>query len=128
MFIVTVGLVFQLARVVEGKSFPIPNQQGNMAEVWAENQMRTTANFATDSTLEAIFLGGLNRQVEHHLFPKICHIHYGRTSSIVKSTAKEYGIPYNKNCSFSSALASHYRLKRMGTPLKTHKLTAVSNR
>lgn len=114
---ITMGLVFQLAHVVEGTSFPTPNQQGNMEDEWAEHQMRTTANFATNSTLAAFFLGGLNRQIEHHLFPKICHIHYGRISKIVKSTAKEYGIPYNENISFSSALASHYRLlKRMGNP------------
>jgi linoleoyl-CoA desaturase len=119
---ITMGLVFQLAHVVEGTAFPVPNQSGNMEEAWAEHQMRTTANFATDSPLAAFFLGGLNRQIEHHLFPKVCHIHYGRISKIVKQTALEYGIPYLENPTFIAALTSHYRmLKSMGAPVATAK-------
>ncbi len=114
---VTMGLVFQLAHVVEGTAFPVPNESGNMEEAWAEHQMRTTANFATHSPAAAFFLGGLNRQIEHHLFPKICHVHYGRISVIVKQTALEFGIPYHENSTFMAALGSHYRmLKAMGSP------------
>ncbi|WP_316806595.1 acyl-CoA desaturase [Pedobacter agri] len=114
---VTMGLVFQLAHVVEGTAFPVPNHSGNMEEAWAEHQMNTTANFATNSPMAAFFLGGLNRQIEHHLFPKVCHIHYGWIAVIVKKTALEYGLPYHENATFLSALASHYRmLKKMGSP------------
>lgn len=114
---ITMGLVFQLAHVVEGTAFPVPNANGNMEEAWAEHQMRTTANFATHSPAAAFFLGGLNRQIEHHLFPKICHVHYGRISVIVKQTAHEFGIPYHENSTFVAALKSHFRmLKRMGAP------------
>lgn len=114
---VTMGLVFQLAHVVEGTIFPIPNQGGDMEECWAEHQMRTTANFATQCPIAAFFLGGLNRQIEHHLFPKICHVHYGRLSVIVKQTALEFGIPYHENKTFLTALGSHYRmLRKMGRP------------
>jgi linoleoyl-CoA desaturase len=116
---ITMGLVFQLAHVVEGTAFPVPNQNGNMEEAWAEHQMNTTANFATDSPMAAFFLGGLNRQIEHHLFPKVCHVHYGRISAIVKQTALEFGIPYHENTTFVAALGSHYRmLKQMGRPVK----------
>ena len=115
---ITMGLVFQLAHVVEGTTFPIPNENGNMEEAWAEHQMRTTANFATQRPMAAFFLGGLNRQIEHHLFPKICHVHYGRIAVIVKQTALEFGIPYHENITFSAALVSHYRmLKKMGRPI-----------
>ncbi|TDG36153.1 acyl-CoA desaturase [Pedobacter changchengzhani] len=115
---ITMGLVFQLAHVVEGTIFPTPNVEGNMEEAWAEHQMRTTANFATQSPLAAFFLGGLNRQIEHHLFPKICHVHYGRVSVIVKQTALEFGLPYHENETFTKALVSHFRtLKKMGRPL-----------
>ncbi|MFF5381222.1 fatty acid desaturase family protein [Pedobacter suwonensis] len=111
----TMGLVFQLAHVVEGTTFPKTNADGNMEEAWAEHQMRTTANFATQSPISAFFLGGLNRQIEHHLFPKICHVHYGRISGIVKQTAHEFGLPYHENTTCLSALRSHYRiLKKMG--------------
>lgn len=113
---VTMGLVFQLAHVVEGTAFPVPDAVGNMEEVWAEHQMHTTANFDTNSPAAAFFLGGLNRQIEHHLFPKICHVHYGWISGIVKETASEFGLPYHENPTFLKALASHYRmLKKMGT-------------
>ncbi|MFC4210208.1 fatty acid desaturase family protein [Pedobacter lithocola] len=111
----TMGLVFQLAHVVEGTEFPVPDLAGNMQESWAEHQMATTANFATDCKFAAFFLGGLNRQIEHHLFPKICHIHYGSISKIVKSTALEYGIVYHENKTFPLALQSHFNmLKKMG--------------
>lgn len=104
----TMGLVFQLAHVVEGTVFPSPNNEGRMEEAWAEHQMRTTANFATGSRLAAFFLGGLNRQIEHHLFPKVCHIHYGAIGNIVRLTASEFGLPYIENRSFSAALKSHF--------------------
>ena len=111
----TMGLVFQLAHVVEGTSFPVPNESGKMEEAWAEHQMRTTANFATHDKLSAFFLGGLNRQIEHHLFPKVCHIHYGEISVIVKTTALEFNLPYNENKTFLSALRSHFLiLKKFG--------------
>lgn len=112
---VVMGLVFQLAHVVEGTDFPVPNESGNIEEAWAEHQMRTTANFAPHSSLASFFLGGLNRQIEHHLFPKICHIHYPAISVIVRQTAAEFNLPYLESPTFSSALRSHYRtLRRLG--------------
>jgi linoleoyl-CoA desaturase len=106
------GLVFQLAHVVEGTQFPHPNLEGNIEEAWAAHQMMTTANFAVDSTLAAFFCGGLNRQVEHHLFPKICHIHYPAIGKIVKATALEFNLPYIESPTFFDALCSHYRMLR----------------
>lgn len=106
------GLVFQLAHVVEGTDFPVPNEEGNMEEAWAEHQLRTTANFAPKSSLASFLLGGLNRQIEHHLFPKICHVHYPAISHIVRETAREFDLPYLESPSFFSALKSHYRLLR----------------
>lgn len=109
------GLVFQLAHTVEGTTFPLPDEGGNVQEAWAIHQMRTTANFAPRSALAAFICGGLNRQIEHHLFPKVCHIHYPAITAIVKSTAHEYGLPYLENRSFGSALQSHFRLlQRLG--------------
>lgn len=106
------GLVFQLAHVVEGTEFPKPNAQGDIEEAWAEHQMRTTANFACNSALAAFFFGGLNRQIEHHLFPKICHIHYPSIGNIVKKTALKYNLPYIESKTFGNALGSHYRMLR----------------
>ncbi|MEJ2882876.1 fatty acid desaturase family protein [Pedobacter sp. GR22-6] len=109
------GLVFQLAHVVEGTSFPLPNEEGNVEEAWAEHQMRTTANFSANSGIAAFFCGGLNRQIEHHLFPKICHIHYPEIGKIVKQTALEFNLPYIESITFSDALVSHYKtLRRLG--------------
>lgn len=111
----TMGLVFQLAHVVEGTAFPEPNKEGNIEEAWAEHQMRTTANFCSESRIAAFFLGGLNRQIEHHLFPKICHTHYGEIGKIVRQTASEFSMPYIESPTFISALRSHYRiLKKFG--------------
>jgi linoleoyl-CoA desaturase len=109
------GLVFQLAHVVEGTDFPMPNEKGNIEEAWAIHQMRTTANFARNSTLANFLCGGLNFQIEHHLFPRICHIHYRPISDIVKQTAEEFNLPYIESETFGGAIASHYKmLKKFG--------------
>jgi linoleoyl-CoA desaturase len=109
------GLVFQLAHVVEGTEFPEPDTQGNIEEAWAIHQMHTTANFARKSPLATFLCGGLNMQVEHHLFPKVCHVHYPAISEIVKQTAHEFNLPYHEQPTFLLALRSHYRvLRRLG--------------
>lgn len=106
------GLIFQLAHVVEATCFPMPDEQGDIQAAWAIHQLQTTANFAPESSLVTFFCGGLNRQIEHHLFPKISHIHYPALSGIIKQTAHEFGLPYLENRSFASALQSHVRLLR----------------
>jgi linoleoyl-CoA desaturase len=111
------GLVFQLAHVVEGTTFPVPTGQGTIEDAWAIHQVRTTANFAPRSWLASFLCGGLNRQIEHHLFPKVCHIHYPAIAAIVKQTAQEFDLPYLENTTFGGALLSHYKiLKLMGRP------------
>ncbi len=102
--------VFQLAHVVEGTVFPEPDEKGNIEEEWAINQMNTTADFAQNSRLVTFFVGGLNYQVEHHLFQRICHVHYPAIAPIVKQTAEEYGVNYLCNDTFADALLAHVRL------------------
>ena len=97
-----------MARLVEDTEMPNPQGDENIEETWAAHQMRTTANFARKNPVVNFLCGGLNLQVEHHLFPKICHIHYVEISEIVKETAEEFGLPYNENATFGSALKSHY--------------------
>lgn len=109
------GLVFQLAHAVEETDFPEPDNLGSMEESWAVHQMQTTANFSMKSPFAAFFCGGLNFQIEHHLFANICHIHYPAISHIVRRVAEKHGVPYHENVTFLDALGSHYRiLKRMG--------------
>ena len=74
------------------------------------HQMCTTANFGMDSFLTSFICGGLNFQVEHHLFPKVCHIHYPAISKIVKETAESMDVPYLYNDTFFTALKSHYQV------------------
>ncbi len=79
--------------------------------------MKTTGNFAMKNRFINWYVGGLNFQIEHHLFPNICSIHYTAISPIVKETAEEYGVPYNYYETFGEAIASHYRqLKKWGKP------------
>ena len=109
---ITIGLVFQLAHVVEDTAFPTTNDNGDIEEAWAIHQMQTTANFGRKDWLTNYLCGGLNMQVEHHLFPTVCHIHYAAISDIVKETAIEFNVPYLENISFWTAMASHYRMLR----------------
>ncbi|MBL4705746.1 MAG: acyl-CoA desaturase [Flavobacteriales bacterium] len=113
----TLGLVFQLAHVVEGVEFVELNEDRHISDAWAIHQMKTTANFSCDSSLAAFLCGGLNFQVEHHLFPKVCHVHYPKISKIVREIAKKHNVPYIENKTFLDALKSHSRvLKLHGSP------------
>ncbi len=107
-------VIFQLAHTVEGTSHPLPTD-GTIENNWAIHQMNTTVNFARSNKFLNWYLGGLNFQVEHHLFPTVCHVHYPAIAEIVKSTAEEFGVPYLENKTFGQALTSHMRtLKRFG--------------
>jgi linoleoyl-CoA desaturase len=106
----TMAMVFQPAHVVDNTNFPEPDENGNIEEEWAAHQMRTTANFATRSKLVTWLTGGLNMQIEHHLFPNICHIHYPKIAPIVREVAKNNNIPYLENATFSEAIKAHYNL------------------
>jgi len=114
---IILGVIFQLAHVVEQTDHPQPDENAHIDNHWLIHEMETTANFARDNKLLCWYVGGLNFQIEHHLFPKVCSIHYPAISHIVEATAKEYGVPYHMNDTFLGAVASHYRvLKKHGQP------------
>src|SRR6478736_5245092 len=107
-----ISIVFQLAHVVEINHFP---EEKKIVGDWALHQMSTTSNFETSNKLLSWMLGGLNFQIEHHLFPKVSHIHYARINSLVKETCKEFNIKYNEYSTMFSAMASHVNyLRKMG--------------
>jgi linoleoyl-CoA desaturase len=107
-----ISIVFQLAHVVELTDFP---QQKEIEKEWAVHQISTTSNFATGNPVLFWLLGGLNFQVEHHLFPRISHIHYPQISKLVRETCREFNITYNEYTSMSKAFISHLiYLRRMG--------------
>lgn len=114
---VVIAVTFQLAHVVEHTEFvaPVAGETTHVETEWAIHQIRTTANFGTDSRALNWFLGGLNFQVEHHLFPRISHVHYPKINKIVRETCQEYGITYTEFPSMFSALCSHLKhLKKVG--------------
>lgn len=109
------SLIFQPAHVIPETMPAQLNVDGQPVFDWAEHQLRTTANFATNSKWFTWYTGGLNHQIEHHLFPGISHIHYGKISRIVKETAKEFGLPYYSAPTFLKALINHgTMLKQLG--------------
>jgi len=108
-------VIFQLAHSVEETSHPLPNEKGIIENEWAIHQMNTTVNFSRKNRLLSWYVGGLNFQVEHHLFPKICHIHYPKIAGIVERTAAEFNVPYLEHKTFGHALRSHFAtLRRFG--------------
>jgi linoleoyl-CoA desaturase len=104
-----ISIVFQLAHVVEGADFPTPDETGVIRSSWAVEQVRTTSNFAQKSVIAFWLFGGLNHQIEHHLFPKIAHVHYRKIAKIVRSACAEYGITYS-SLPLGKAIASHFRM------------------
>ncbi len=116
---VTLSVVFQLAHCVEEAEFidprMRPSEAGTLVLDFSAHQLATTIDFARDNKLLSWYVGGLNFQAEHHLFPRVCHLHYPALAEIVGATAAEYGVRYTATPTLKAALASHYRwLKRMG--------------
>jgi linoleoyl-CoA desaturase len=126
----TLAIVFQLAHCVEGVVFPrVPAEASagaaQMPEAWAEHQMKTTANFGK-TWMATWICGGLDHQIEHHLFPRICHVHYPALAPIVRRCAEEHGLPYVHNGSFVQAVGVHARtLKKLGTGIDVEAFEAA---
>ena len=121
------ALIFQSAHVIEDTEFYKTDENGCVENNWAIHQMKTTANFANGSIFFSWFIGALNYQIEHHLFPNICHVHYKDLAKIVKKTSAEYNVPYHEHKTFFGALKSHFTLlHRLGTGKYDRDLAAAS--
>jgi len=109
------SVVFQLAHVVKETANPVPNENGEIENTWAIHQLFTTTNFAPKNWIVNWYTGGLNHQIEHHIFPNISHVHYGKISKIVKETAQECNLPYYEYKTMRSAVIAHFKhLKELG--------------
>jgi linoleoyl-CoA desaturase len=112
---IVLGVVFQLAHCVEQAQFPADGGSGRIDKSWAVHQVETSVDFARSSLGASWLLGGLNFQIEHHLFSRICHVNYPAIAPLVERTCREFGIEYHCNTTFAAALRSHYRwLRAMG--------------
>ncbi len=101
------AMIFQPAHVVPTSNYPVPDDSGNIDADWAVSQLFNTANFAPKAKVFSWYVGGLNFQIEHHLFPNICHVHYDKLAKIVKETAEEFNLPYISQKTFYGALREH---------------------
>lgn len=115
------SIVFQLAHCVGEAEFPVPvtstDGQPRMQTDWAVHQVQTTVDFARGNRVLCWLLGGLNFQIEHHLFNKISHVHYPEISKVVEETCREFGVRYAAHRTLLGALAAHFRwLVLMGRP------------
>ena len=103
------SIVFQLAHVVDETTNPVPNDEGEIENTWAIHQLYTTANFAPKNAIVNWFTGGLNHQIEHHIFPNISHVHYSKIAEIVKETARECNLPYHEFKTMRGAVIAHFK-------------------
>ncbi len=115
----TLACAFQLAHCVEDADFSeVPKGNATFEREWAVHQVESTVDFAKGNRAVTWYLGGLNFQVEHHLFPRICHLHYPALAGIVEATCRDHGVHYRSSGTLRSALGSHWRwLRKMGQPL-----------
>jgi linoleoyl-CoA desaturase len=111
-----IAIVFQLAHVVEETTFhDVEINSGKLDIEWAVHQINTSSNFATRSRIVRWYTGGLNHQVEHHLFPRISHVHYPAINKIVIDTCKKFNVQYNEHKTLFQAIRSHVvHLRAMG--------------
>ncbi len=115
---VILSVVFQLAHTVEQADFPcVDKSTGRIENAWAVHQVQSSVDFARNNRLVSWLVGGLNFQIEHHLFPTLSHVNYPAISAIVEKTCREYGVHYSAHPTLGGAVASHYRwLRRMALP------------
>ncbi len=116
---IVLSVVFQLAHCVEEAQFPrVAPGADHLQDEWAVHQVQTTVDFARTNRLLTWYVGGLNFQIEHHLFPRICHVHYPRIAGIVEAVCAEFGVRYTAHDRLLGAVSSHWRwLERMGRPV-----------
>lgn len=109
-------IVFQLAHVVEKTGFDQAGEEPKIIDNdWAVHQVLTTSDFAPKSKLVSWFVGGLNFQIEHHLFPRVSHVHYPAISRIVESECIKFNLPYHSYNTMGAAIVSHVRvMKQLG--------------
>lgn len=106
----SISLVFQTAHIMPDVEFPQADENGMVEGERMLHQLATTCNYSENSRIFAWMIGGLNHQVEHHLFPDICHVHYRKIAPIVKATAAEYNVPYHSKKTFFKALVDHSKM------------------
>ncbi|MBC3758844.1 acyl-CoA desaturase [Hyunsoonleella sp. SJ7] len=107
-----VSIVFQIAHIMPMNEFPLPNEKGMMKDDWYGHQFATTTNFSPNSKLIFWLVGGLNYQVEHHVLPDVCHVHYKKITKIVADTAREFGLPYHVKKTLLHAVKDHIKMLR----------------
>ena len=109
------SIIFQLAHVVDDVETVLPEEVNQSPRAWAVHQLSTTVNFATKNKMLSYLIGGLNYQIEHHIFPTISHIHYPKLAEIVKKTTSEFNLPYNEYRTFADAFTAHVKqLQKLG--------------
>jgi linoleoyl-CoA desaturase len=108
------GVIFQLAHINRDAAFPEPvGDPPYIEKEWAVHQVETTVDFAPHNRLLSWYIGGLNYQIEHHLFPHICHLNYPRLAPIIRATCEEFGIRYVCYATWREAMADHWRELRL---------------
>ena len=126
VFAMIMGLItattFQLAHCVEEADFASVEELSGTKRIWAVHEVETTVDFCPRNPVLTWVLGGLNFQIEHHLFPRVPHTHYVRIAEIVKRNSEKYGVRYTTQPTLWFALRSHYRhlrtMGRMGLPVE----------
>lgn len=114
---ILLAIVFQLAHCVEEAHFEPEPEASEMTNAWAIHQVESTVNFARHSRMLSWYVGGLNFQIEHHLFPRVCHIHYPALSRVVEATCREFDVRYQEHRSFWRGIVSHFKwVRRMSRP------------
>jgi linoleoyl-CoA desaturase len=109
------SVIFQTAHVIPDTKYPLPGKEGTIENNWAIHQLQTTSDFSPRNKVLSWCIGGLNYQIEHHLFPNISHIHYPKLSQLVRETAQKYQITYHVQNSFFKAIQEHAKmLKNLG--------------
>lgn len=108
-----VSIIFQIAHIMPANTFSLSDDLGQMNDNWYAHQFATTPNLSPKSHILFWLIGGLNYQVEHHVWPDVCNVHYKNLTSIISETAQEYGMPYHVKKCLSHAILDHTKMVRL---------------
>jgi len=105
------SLIFSLQFVVNHEVDTIIDDKPHKSVVdFGQFQVEESFTFCPDSWFALEFSGGLNTQIEHHLFPGIHYSHYRAISKIVRANCAKFDIPYQHSTTWWGAVTKHYNL------------------
>ena len=109
-YVVALNINYAICIVPDHDTYESTIENDKETDDWCEMQIRKSSNFCEESKFFTELNGGINYQIEHHIFPTICHCHYIKIAPIVKSFCKEMDFPHEDKKSLMEVYWSYQKM------------------